>query len=80
MDYTPINIRFAAGEKQGDYAMEGIGPYDVWAIEYGYTHDAKELPKLLERSSASRSTPTAPTKTPAAPTRSPAGTTSAPTR
>ncbi|MFH5802579.1 zinc-dependent metalloprotease [Alienimonas sp. DA493] len=50
MDYTPINIRFNAGEEQGAYAMEGIGPYDVWAIEYGYTADAKELPKLLARS------------------------------
>ncbi|QDT17543.1 zinc-dependent metalloprotease [Alienimonas californiensis] len=50
MDYTPINIRFHAGEKQGAYAMEGIGPYDVWAIEYGYVADAKELPKLLAKS------------------------------
>ena len=50
MDYTPINIRFEAGEKQGAYAMEGIGPYDVWAIEYGYTLDAKQLPKLLAKS------------------------------
>ena len=50
MDYTPINIRYNAGEKQGAYAMRGVGPYDEWAIEYGYTLDAKQLPKLLERS------------------------------
>ncbi|NNJ24600.1 zinc-dependent metalloprotease [Alienimonas chondri] len=50
MDYTPINIRFQAGEKQGEYAMDGIGPYDMWAIEYGYVADAKELPELLKRS------------------------------
>ena len=50
MDYTPINIRFHAGEQQGEYAMRGIGPYDVWAIEYGYALDPKELPALLKRS------------------------------
>ena len=50
MDYTPINIRFHEGEKQGDYAMEGVGPYDVWAIEYGYTLDKSALPKLLAKS------------------------------
>ena len=26
-----------AGDVQGDFAMIGIGPYDSWAIEYGYT-------------------------------------------
>jgi hypothetical protein len=31
---------------QGDYAMRGIGPYDYWAIEYGYTFgDTKEVLK-----------------------------------
>ena len=50
MDYTPINIRFHAGEQQGEYAMEGVGPYDEWAIEYGYTLDEKQLPELLKKS------------------------------
>ncbi len=36
MDYLPINLR-ADGKPQGDYTMIGIGPYDEWAIEYGYT-------------------------------------------
>ena len=36
MDYIPINLR-ADGKPQGDYTMIGIGPYDEWAIEYGYT-------------------------------------------
>jgi hypothetical protein len=36
MDYTPINYRYESGEVQGDYAMIDIGPYDFWAIEYGY--------------------------------------------
>ena len=37
MDYTPVNINVATGEIQGDYAMIEVGPYDMWAIEYGYT-------------------------------------------
>ena len=39
MDYLPPNINMEAGEIQGDYAMIDIGPYDLWAIEYGYTFD-----------------------------------------
>tara|TARA_B110000263_G_scaffold243776_1_gene250964 strand:- start:670 stop:3489 length:2820 start_codon:yes stop_codon:yes gene_type:complete len=48
MDYTPTNIRFEAGTAQGDYAMHGIGPYDYWAIEYGYTFE-KDLNPILAR-------------------------------
>ncbi len=51
MDYTPINYRFEAGDVQGDYAMIDIGPYDFWAIEYGYTFDEKKLPEILKRCS-----------------------------
>ncbi len=47
MDYIPVNINYETGEVQGDYAMIDIGPYDFWAIEYGYTlGDPK---KVLER-------------------------------
>ena len=35
MDYIPVNIS-PKGRKQGDYFMRSIGPYDYWAIEYGY--------------------------------------------
>lgn len=35
MDYLPINIA-PPGEKQGEYFSSTIGPYDYWAIEYGY--------------------------------------------
>ncbi len=49
MDYAPINYRYEAGETQGDYAMIDIGPYDFWAIEYGYTFEEKELPEILKR-------------------------------
>lgn len=48
MDYTPINIRPKKAEAQGSFAMEGIGPYDMWAIEYGYTFDA-DLKPILAR-------------------------------
>ncbi|WP_040763745.1 zinc-dependent metalloprotease [Novipirellula maiorica] len=51
MDYSPINYRYEAGETQGDYAMIDIGPYDYWAIEYGYTPDEKKLPEILKRCS-----------------------------
>ncbi|MEM6979001.1 MAG: zinc-dependent metalloprotease [Planctomycetota bacterium] len=50
MDYNPINYRYEAGEVQGDYAMIDIGPYDYWAIEYGYTFDGDSgLKKILQR-------------------------------
>jgi len=49
MDYLPVNINFKDGEIQGDYAMIGVGPYDIWAIQYGYTQDEKELKALLDR-------------------------------
>ncbi len=39
MDYNPININFGDGPVQGEYSMVTIGPYDYWAIEYGYTFD-----------------------------------------
>jgi hypothetical protein len=52
MDYVPINIyRVKKGDPQGDYGMIGIGPYDEWAIEYGYSlSDKKEdLEKIAAR-------------------------------
>jgi hypothetical protein len=50
MDYNPVNI-MPAGMKQGDYFSQTIGPYDIWAIEYGYTplkggSPEAELPEL----------------------------------
>lgn len=47
MDYLPINLR-ADGKPQGDYTMIGIGPYDEWAIEYGYTLSS-DLKSILAR-------------------------------
>lgn len=48
MDYIPINFNMKAGKVQGDYGMIGIGPYDYWAIEYGYTFES-DLSKILAR-------------------------------
>ncbi len=47
MDYHPLNINVEDGEIQGDWAPIGIGPYDMWAIEYGYTFGKTD--KVLER-------------------------------
>ena len=49
MDYIPTNFKVEHGEVQGDWAMIGVGPYDKWAIEYGYTLNDKDLPKILSR-------------------------------
>ena len=48
MDYLPVNFNFESGDIQGDYAMIGIGPYDQWAIEYGYSFE-KDLKPILAR-------------------------------
>jgi len=48
MDYLPANIKYDEnGKLMGDVAMIDIGPYDMWAIEYGYTFG--DLDKVLER-------------------------------
>jgi hypothetical protein len=54
MDYPAINIALDKS-KQGDYYTTKAGPYDLWAIEYGYTpFNAEEeeagLAKIVSRS------------------------------
>jgi len=49
MDYIGANINYTDGLIQGDYTLTGVGPYDMWAIEYGYTASDKSLPKILDR-------------------------------
>ena len=53
MDYSPVNI-VAAGVKQPAYYTTTIGPYDYWAIEYGYKpvsgDENAELQKIAMRS------------------------------
>jgi hypothetical protein len=57
MDYPAVNIAPNAKD-QGDFFTTIPGPYDVWAIQYGYTPDAGndsltqiQLDKLLAKSS-----------------------------
>ncbi|MDP6986843.1 MAG: zinc-dependent metalloprotease, partial [Phycisphaerales bacterium] len=47
MDYLPVNINYELGETQGDWTQVTIGPYDMWAIEYGYI--GKKPEKVLKR-------------------------------
>jgi Met-zincin/Domain of unknown function (DUF5117)/Domain of unknown function (DUF5118) len=41
MEYNPWNLALR-GAKQGEYQMSTLGPYDYWAIEYGYREIAPE--------------------------------------
>lgn len=55
MDYNAINIALK-NERQGEYNMSTIGPYDYWAIEYAYKplaagQEKQELNKIASRSS-----------------------------
>ncbi len=52
MDYVPINLA-PRGTVQGDYFPVVAGPYDEWAIEYGYKaiggpYPSSELPALQQ--------------------------------
>lgn len=56
MDYNPTNL-VPNGKKQGDFFTGTIGPYDVWAVEYGYkplsgdtAGEKDELKKIAARS------------------------------
>ncbi|MFM9067615.1 MAG: zinc-dependent metalloprotease, partial [Planctomycetota bacterium] len=56
MDYSPTNI-VPKEWKQGDYYMTTLGPYDFWAIQYGYAPlnggtagEVGELKKIASRS------------------------------
>ena len=55
MDYPAINVS-SDRSKQGDYYTTKAGPYDIWAIEYGYTpfsesEEKAGLKNILSRSS-----------------------------
>ncbi|MCY7385270.1 MAG: zinc-dependent metalloprotease, partial [Microcoleus sp. CAN_BIN18] len=52
MDYVPVNLA-PQGTVQGDYYSTIVGPYDDWAIEYGYkvlggTNPNSDLPALQQ--------------------------------
>ncbi|MBN09814.1 MAG: hypothetical protein CMC79_05555 [Flavobacteriaceae bacterium] len=52
MDYTAINLTLDQS-KQGQYYGTSMGPYDIWAIQYGYTpfENNEQMETLLEKSS-----------------------------
>ena len=55
MEYNPWNLAIK-GERQGEYQMSTLGPYDFWAIEYAYREmpadrETAELEKIAGRSS-----------------------------
>lgn len=54
MDYPAINIA-ADRTKQGDYYTTKAGPYDVWAIQYGYTPFSPAEEEAALKAIASRS-------------------------
>lgn len=50
MDYSPTNITVEDGELvQGDYTAIDIGPYDMWAIRWGYADKPEEVIKEATR-------------------------------
>lgn len=46
MDYVAANINHELGDAQGPYATPEVGPYDKWAIAFGYG-DAKDREEIL---------------------------------
>ncbi len=55
MEYNAVNLSLK-GERQGEYHMSTLGPYDYWAIEYAYREvppeqEAAELARIAGRSS-----------------------------
>jgi hypothetical protein len=48
MDYTAVNLA-PQGTKQGEYYTSRVGPYDEWAISYGYSTTGAKTP-IEERS------------------------------
>ena len=49
MEYPATNVA-RPGETQGQFAITRPGPYDVWAIQFGYTADDDDLDAILARS------------------------------
>ena len=58
MDYNAFNVA-TSGDRQGEYVMSTIGPYDYWAIEYAYRpipaeQEKEELAQIAARSNEPR--------------------------
>ncbi len=54
MDYNPVNIALNS-EKQAAYWMNTLGPYDFWAVEYGYAEFKPEQESAAIAKIAARS-------------------------
>jgi hypothetical protein len=54
MDYPAVNVALDK-TKQGDYYTTKVGPYDVWAIQYGYTEFAADEEEIKLAAIAGRS-------------------------
>jgi len=54
MDYSTVNLS-PDSNKRGNYYMSKVGPYDKWAIEYGYTECSAANEEAVLRKIASRS-------------------------
>jgi hypothetical protein len=48
MDYVAVNLA-GPEQVQGDYYPVVVGPYDQWAIEYGYTPSGEAFPEAETR-------------------------------
>lgn len=53
MEYNALNLA-TKDQTQGEYVMNNLGPYDYWAIEYGYKvipaeQEAQELARIAAR-------------------------------
>ncbi len=53
MDYTPVNIQ-AVLKGHGNFYMPTVGPYDIWAIQYGYSSVPSATTPLGEKPSLSK--------------------------
>lgn len=49
MDYNPIRVT-VDGKPRGDWVPSTLGPYDFWAIEYGYGFDEKRIKEMASES------------------------------
>ncbi len=55
MDYNALNIA-TKDEKQGQYSMITVGPYDIWAVEYGYQQTTPQTEQAALEKTLARAT------------------------
>lgn len=57
MDYHPLNIAVNVDKPQGRFLTQSIGPYDMLAIQYGYTLEDGDALKAIPRKMAEQGLP-----------------------